>query len=253
MAAFLRARSGAGGTMLATGLTPIQFDLRTEDGKHIYTIEGYDYELESVTTNLKVINRPGLNAWREKLGKDEATRLKVEGGDIGTMVHKAGLRLFKGEGYGSFEWSQLGSPTPEDERVRNAVCALELLRKERNLVPMGAECFVWSREYQYAGTLDLAADNGDGTVDLYDWKTSNALYPEVWLQLAAYAVGFQECYGIQVRRIYPVRLDRGRPDKRSVIYEADEYMEGEELGMAFNTYIHAQELGEWIREHGGRY
>jgi len=30
-------------------------------------------------------------------------------------------------------------------------------------------------------------------------------------------------------------------------------METDDLGEAFNTYIHAQELGRWIREHGGRY
>jgi hypothetical protein len=242
--------------MLAAGLKPINYTLRTEDGKHLYTIEGYEYELESVTTNLRVINKPGVNAWREKLGKEEATRLKEEGGEIGTMVHKAGLRLFKGEGYGSFEWSQLGCPTPEDERVRNAVAALDLLRRERNLVPMGAECFVWSRDYGYAGTVDLAADTGEGRVDLYDWKTSGALYPEVWLQLAAYATAFTASYGIEVRRIYPVRLDRGQPTftgPRRVHYEADEYMEWPEIADAFEAYMNAQDLGKWIREHGGRY
>ena len=240
--------------MLATSLKPIRYALETVDGKHIYTIDdGEPIVLESVTTNLRVINKPGVNAWREKLGREEATRLKEQGGDIGTMVHKAGLRLFKGEGYAQYEWSQLGCPTPEDERVRNAVCALELLRKERNIVPMAAEAFVWSRDYGYAGTVDLAADNSDGTVDLYDWKTSGALYPEVWLQLAAYAVAFTASYGVEVRRIYPVRLDRGRADARSVRYEADESMEGDDTTTAFNAYMHAQELGKWIREHGGRY
>jgi len=244
--------------MLAAGLKPINYTLRVDEGKHLYTIEGYEYELESVTTNLRVINKPGVNAWREKLGKEEATRLKEEGGDIGTMVHKAGLRLFKGEGYGSFEWSQLGHPTPEDERVRNAVAALDLLRRERNLIPAAAECFIWSRVHGFAGTGDLAAwvDEKHDAVDFYDWKTSGALYPEVWLQLAPYAVGFTECYGIPVRRIYPVRLDRGQPTftgPRRVHYEADEYMEWPELADAFEAYMHFQEGGRWYREHGGRY
>lgn len=242
--------------MLAPTLKPIRYTLETVEGKHIYTIEGEGEPvvLESVTTNLRVINKPGVNAWREKLGKDEATRLKEEGGDIGRMVHAAGLRLFRGEGYGSYEWSQLGSPTPEDERVRNAVCALELLRRERNLDVAGAEVFVWSQLYSYAGTLDAAVWADDHkAVDLYDWKTSGALYPEVWLQLAAYAAAWDACYGIPVRRIYPVRLDRGRPDARSVHYEAEDYMEGEDIGIAFDAYMHAQRLGQWIREHGGRY
>lgn len=244
--------------MLAPTLKPIRYTLETVDGKHIYHIEDepQPLALESVTTNLRIINKRDLNDWRVKLGREESDRLKVEGGDIGRMVHAAGLRLFRGEGYGSYEWSQLGAPTPEDERVRNAVAALDLLRRERNLVPMAAEAFVWSRDYGYAGTLDLAADNGDGTVDLYDWKTSGALYPEVWLQLAAYAVAWTECYDIPVRRIYPVRLDRGQPHfegPRRVHYEAEDYMEGEDIGIAFDAYMHAQRLGQWIREHGGRY
>ena len=241
--------------MLAAGLKPINYTLRTEDGRHLYAIEGHEYELQSVTTNLRVINRPGINDWMVKMGREEGTRLRDEGGEIGRMVHHAGLRLFKGEGYGSFEWSQLGHPTPEDERVRNAVAALDLLRRERNLVPMGAECFVWSRDYGYAGTVDLAADAG-GRVDLYDWKTSGALYPEAWLQLAAYATAFTESYGVDVRRIYPVRLDRGQPTltgPRRVHYEADEYMEWPEIADAFEAYMHFQEGGRWIREHGGRY
>jgi len=255
--------------MLATGLKPIRYTLETVEGKHIYTIEGEGEPVvvESVTTNLRVINKPGLNAWREKLGKEEATRLKEEGGDIGTMVHKAGLRLFKGEGYGSYEWSQLGAPTPEDERVRNAVRALELLRRERGMQPAAAEFFVWSRQYGFAGTGDAAiwVDDSHSAVDIYDWKTSGAIYPEVWLQLAPYAVGFEETYGVPVRRVYPVRLDRGLPNAKSAFYELGqtfkvdgveqhiEYMEGDTLMEAFENYMRFQEGAKWYRQHGGRY
>lgn len=254
--------------MLAPSLKPIRYTLETVEGKHIYTIDdGEPVVLESVTTNLRIINKPGLNAWREKLGKEEATRLKEEGGDIGTMVHKAGLRLFKGEGYGSYEWSQLGCPMPEDERVRNAVRALELLRRERNMQPAAAEFFVWSRRYGFAGTGDAAiwVDDAHSAVDIYDWKTSGAIYPEVWLQLAPYAVGFEETYGVPVRRVYPVRLDRGLPNAKSAFYELGqtfkvdgvekhiEYMEGDTLMEAFENYMRFQEGGRWYREHGGRY
>jgi hypothetical protein len=195
------------------------------------------------------------------------------------MVHHAGLRLFKGEGYASFEWSQLGYPTPEDERVRNAVAALDLLRRERAMVPAAAEFFVYSVEDGGAGTGDAAiwTDETCSAVDIYDWKTSGAIYPEVWLQLAPYARWFTACYGIPVRRIYPVRLDRGQATLpvidgkpvRRVKYELGqtftrefegrreerhiEFMEGDDIDKAFEAYIHAQELGRWIREHGGRY
>lgn len=102
-------------------------------------------------------------------------------------------------------------------------------------------------------------------MDIYDWKTSNYIYPEVWLQLAPYAVGFEETYGIPVRRVYPVRLDRGVPDVKSAFYELGqrfktkegeqyiEYKEGDKLMEAFENYMRFQEGGKWYREHGGRY
>jgi len=272
--------------MLAAGLTPIPFSLRTEDGKHIYTIEGIDRELESVTTNLRVINKRDLNDWRVKLGKEESNRIRDEGGDVGRMVHAAGLRLFKGVGYGSYEWSKLGLPTPEDERVRNAVYALDMMRRERNMVAAAAECFVYSLGDGGAGMLDAAiwTDEHHDAVDIFDWKTSGAVYPEAWLQLAPYARWFMECYHVPVRRIYPVRLDRGLPTvprdadgnpirtglyelgatwkrhevdpetgKPTLVERHQDYMEGDDIMDAFENYMHAQELGAWIKRHGGRY
>jgi len=223
----------------------------TPEGRR-YTIEGKDYILDSVTTNLRVVNKPELNDWRVKHGREESNRLRDEGGEIGTMVHQAGLRLFKGEGYGSFEWSLLGYPTDKDERVRNAVCALDLLRRERPLSPGDAELFVWSEMYRFAGTLDKVEVYKD-YADIYDWKTSERIYTTTWLQLAAYAIAFRECYGIPVRRIYPVRLDRGPANERSVKYEAEVFKEGEDIDKAFTAYIYAQELGRYVKSEGGRY
>ncbi len=233
-------------------LDRIQHDVETTPEGRKYTIEGQTYVLDSVTTNLRVVNKPELNDWRVKHGREESNRLRDEGGEIGSMVHEAGLRLFKGEGYGGFEWSLLGYPKAEDERVRNAVCALDLLRKERPLTPGDAELFVWSETYLFAGTLDKV-EVYDGYADIYDWKTSDRIYVSTWLQLAAYAIAFQECYDIPVRRIYPVRLDRGPADKRSVKYEAEQFKEGEDIRMAFLAYVNAQSLGRYIKSQGGRY
>src|SRR4029453_3802172 len=52
---------------------------------------------------------------------------------------------------------------------------------------LAAEQTVYSRRYGYAGTFDLLATlPGHGLV-LVDVKTGNRVYPEVCLQLAAYA------------------------------------------------------------------
>ncbi len=49
-----------------------------------------------------------------------------------------------------------------------------------------SEVNVYSRKHGYAGTSDLIAEIG-GDVWLVDWKTSKAVYPDMALQLAAYA------------------------------------------------------------------
>lgn len=41
--------------------------------------------------------------------------------------------------------------------------------------------------YHYAGTCDLVAKLKDGSIAVVDWKTGKRLYPEVALQLSAYA------------------------------------------------------------------
>ncbi len=284
-------------------LDRIQHTVETgEDGRKYTIIEGETYVLDSITTNLRVLNSPELNDWRVKYGREESNRLRDEGALIGTMVHEAGLRLFTGSGYGTYEWSCLGVPSEldgfvleggkyvdpvtrkppdpglrKDERVRNAIVALELMRREHKLLPVGAEWFVWSKEHLFAGTCDLPAwtDETHTAVDIYDWKTSDRIYVKAWMQLAAYAGGFSECYGIPVRRIIPVRLDRGaktlpldaesRPIRRAHYELGDTikgpdgkpirrlFKEGEQIDEAFEAYLHAQELGNWIKSQGGRY
>jgi hypothetical protein len=54
----------------------------------------------------------------------------------------------------------------------------------RRPVFLGSEVTVWSREHEYAGTLDAILRIGDDTL-IVDYKTSKGVYPEFSLQLAA--------------------------------------------------------------------
>ena len=129
-------------------LDRIPHDVETTKEGRTYTVNGERFLLESVTTNLRVINAPDMNDWRVKHGKEESDRLRDEGGDIGTMAHKAALRLANGEGYGGYEWDRLGFPVPvgeavcPDERVRNCVRGLTLVMEDHKLTPGNAELFV---------------------------------------------------------------------------------------------------------------
>ena len=52
-----------------------------------------------------------------------------------------------------------------------------------------------SEKYQYGGTFDGLGEDADGNLVLIDWKTSNAVYGDYLVQLAAYAQIIRETSG----------------------------------------------------------
>ena len=56
---------------------------------------------------------------------------------------------------------------------------------------LATEGKVWSEKYKYQGTLDCIGFLGKKLV-IIDWKTSNAIYADMGLQLVAYAKAYEE-------------------------------------------------------------
>ncbi len=93
----------------------------------------------------------------------------------GTAVHDLAHRLQSGQ--------EIDVP---EEYVGHVDAYLQFVAdwKPRELL---VESPVFSREYSYAGTVDLVADLADNRRWILDWKTSKGSpYPETALQLAAY-------------------------------------------------------------------
>jgi hypothetical protein len=93
----------------------------------------------------------------------------------GTAVHELAHRLQAGE--------ELEVPEP---LIGHVDAYLQFVNdwKPAELI---VETPVFSREWRYAGTVDLVAELADGRRWLLDWKTSKGEpYPEAALQLAAY-------------------------------------------------------------------
>lgn len=185
-----------------------------------YEIGGKNYP--SVTTILKAIDRPALIPWaarvereacmetawdiwqsrqnspltsREafgehfslRLGKEKAQAKKMrEAGDLGSEAHaRIDWEIRKEMG------QEVGDPPYCQDGALWAVMAHEDWRRKSNLAPVLVESVVYSERYGYAGTMDLA-----GTFDSFehgriesviDTKTSVGIYPEMLLQVAAYA------------------------------------------------------------------
>lgn len=81
--------------------------------------------------------------------------------------------------------------------------SLEVISTEEHLV---------SEEYRYGGTYDALGKDSEGRIVLVDWKTSNAVYGDYLVQLAAYAHLLKECKGIEVEGYHLLRVRKETAD-----------------------------------------
>jgi len=201
------------------GRTSRQYEIENPDG----TVSLFD----SVTSILGVINKPALIPWAANLEREYCLEVaQAFYGDVrerGTLIDplsfSAGLRLRLGtqkahqkalkkagnigtEVHAQIEWSmrhELGQdPGPQPSLSAPAALAWAEYQKWREsvgLVPLTLEQAVWSRAYEYAGTLDTYAEatrESESVKFVADWKTGKAIYPEARLQIAAYGAALQE-------------------------------------------------------------
>lgn len=66
-------------------------------------------------------------------------------------------------------------------------------REQSRIEIVATEKAYVSERYQFGGTVDAIGKDGKGRIVLLDWKTSNAVYQDYLIQLAAYALLLEEC------------------------------------------------------------
>ena len=92
---------------------------------------------------------------------------------------------------------------------------VEWERQSRIEITM-AEQRVYSPIHYHAGTMDAIGKRPDGKTVVMDWKTSNRLYPESKLQVAAYSHAYAQMYGEKVSEAWIVRLGKTKPEFEAV-------------------------------------
>lgn len=247
--------------------------IQLPDGR-FYESEGK--KLPSVTTLINIISKPGLVYWaaneertlvvetavefyreiaknpsqgscdeyrrqlEQRLGNKKAhEKLKQEAGDIGTHVHDV------------VEWelkNELGmisefDPKPDiksgpEEKAYNE---WKRWRKDVKLKPIAIEQVIVSDKYGYAGTLDLLAEV-EGLLTVPDWKTGKAIYPEAFLQNAAYRQAVREMGMGDPKKGIIVRLPKLEDDPGFEVADA-----GDE-DFHFKVFLNTRELWNWQRE-----
>jgi len=175
------------------------------------TVKKDGVTIPSVTTIINVLDKPGLVYWYGKNGTAECNRIKEESATFGTHVHSLIEAWLTGKPGGVVEVDTM--PTQEEMACFSS---FQEWYKTSGLTPLCTEPedAVISKEFNYQGTWDFIGRH-DNAVIVADWKTSNALYDTVGLQLAAYAQLYGESQGLTGNAIWKliphgmaVRIDK---------------------------------------------
>lgn len=186
--------------------------LRFETRTHRYTWMEENQIIKSVTTALKIINKPALIQWAANMATDyiieniapgqaydeleleaiweEARRAhnkkKVYAGKIGTVLHRWV------EDYINYKCGKGEKPTlPVNPKLRKSCKKFLAWVKKHKVKFLAAEQVVFSKKYLYCGTTDFICII-DGKKYIGDLKTSKGIYPEQVVQASAYRQAREE-------------------------------------------------------------
>ena len=95
----------------------------------------------------------------------------------------------------------------EPIEVRNSINAFRSWVHNNDIEWLEVEKKIYHRKEKYAGTLDAVAKI-KGQLCVIDFKTSNKIYKDYYLQIAAYAKALEDMYGEPVPVCYIMRFDK---------------------------------------------
>lgn len=202
----------------------------------------------SVTTILEAYPKgPEYYAWLKRVGED-ADDIRDEAGRRGSTVHwlteqydkGEEVNLLNGDGYLSYkmnEWAMFERYVEFRSRY-----PFDVIHSELNIV---------SAELGYAGTLDRVIEL-NGKTYIVDTKTSNAIYPSYWLQLAAYRQLFLNTYGLKVDGVAILWLNaktRTNGSKGQIQGPGWQLISRDDTSKDMALFEATRSL--WLAEHGG--
>jgi hypothetical protein len=191
----------------------------------------------SVTTYLGILNKPAIVQWAWELGTQGLDYRKVrdQSGDTGTLVHYMIL-------------CALNHTEPDlEDYTQNEITTTTIpigkfnkWHKEHEVCPILLEKPMVSEKYRYGGTFDFYGTI-DGILTLLDFKTSGAVYPENFYQLAAYEQLLIENEYDAPDKVAVLRVSKS-------IDEGLEYREIGKLDVSWKIFLACQQVYELQKE-----
>jgi len=195
-----------------------QLKATKSDGKRFYeTPEGNRYP--SATTITGLLSRDAIQAWRLRIGEEEANKITKAATTRGTKVHKLAEMYLRNELV--LQNNLFEEELPIVGEMFNQLAG-ELDKSVGTVKAIEAP--LYSDTEKVAGTVDLVAE-WDGVLSVIDFKTSSKPKRVDWIdayfmQCAAYAMMWEERTGMLVPQVviaiavenHAAQVFFGRPD-----------------------------------------
>ena len=203
-------------------------DLEYDDAKHTYMVG--DRKIPSVTRVVDAVFPKylvdwaatcGANYWKENYGEDNDMyngilnahkQISHRAQTIGLEVHKwielyIKVKMIDGE-----------TATEYPEAVKIPMQNFHDWVESREIEWLACEKKVYSRSWEYAGTIDALAKI-NGKLCVIDFKTSAKIYKEYYLQVSAYCNAIGEMMGNLPKLGMIVRLDKEEEKFQEVAFD----------------------------------
>lgn len=164
-------------------------DDTSESGRTYIDPDGNRYV--SITTVLSILNEESIQAWRAKVGEEQANKISAQATGRGTAVHNIIERYLKNE-----------DTTDALPHIKQSLENLRpILNKSIGKI-FGIEAPLFSRHLGLAGRVDCVAE-WDGVPSIIDFKTSRRpkrkdQISNYFAQMAGYAVMWEERTGMPI-------------------------------------------------------
>lgn len=211
--------------------------------QHYYQIGDEEEWRPGVTTVLKVLDKPALVPWAAKQvsdnikgalyersgktgviniekedveaiceeGKNIYKKTSQQAADIGTRVHRAVDNIVRGN-----------VTQDEEEDIKDGVQGFRDWMASHSLKIELGDTKIASKLFGYGGSLDFVAFEGSEAI-IFDLKTTkkrknrpHGIYDEYAYQLAAYRQAFKETFGIPVKAVYALWVNKEKPEFKAV-------------------------------------
>lgn len=182
--------------------------------------------------------------------KDSYRNTTAEAGDIGTVVHAAlEQELMHRSGLAPkpllpLTLDPIRLPDFDSSMIQQANDAISAgfrFFAEHTIKVRQTEAPRWSAQFGYIGTGDVIWEL-DGSPVVGDFKTAKRIYPEVWMQTAAYQVAYQEEYEDRLDGRVAVHVGKdGSLDHKS--------RENDTLKEDFQAFLSLRRVWDWTRKN----